>query len=930
MKYRKIALLSLTALFFSTLSGAEKEVRFSIAPKAENIAAARTFDANYILSQDTVKAQFAKGNPNAMLTPAGIPLRFDYDILSTTNYGLQIGENRASARYDGKDNFPVKSGTIEMTVKNIDWEYSDKKIHLFFCTVSPAITLYIYKHSGDGIGVYIKNKKTGKSLFQRTMPKDWKLNSIHHLAYTWDGYGNFAFFLDGKQISRQYMPLESSEVKYFAVGPLGKFGRNGQSSVSRLRIYDRALRDKEVALVAGELIPELKSTLVTAKDTIMQGSPWFKTNRPKLGLEALDGDYVPFPFENVAVKDDTLSVWARKYSFGGKGLLDQVNVKNEKLLRKSITLTLNGKELDFKDYKVVKQQKGRVEFTKSAANAEVKGTFEYDGMVHFKVTLKPGEKVNELTLRMPMTKAASELLNFIGVTDRIGGGDSPTSPKSSNTIELSAKPGVIWQKRFGSHVWLGSTRSGLQFFVGKEQYYYPRQRNDAFEIVRNADGSADFVVKMIVKPLPENAPAEFTVEFGFIATPVKPLPKGWRAKTVSAQYDAFKGDIRGGLLVYWPNEWAQISLDPEPHRGLNKEKTQAKVKADRASGRKVIPYWNRRHLPISEKGKVNPDVELIYDDWSTTPQRPRAGRFDWMRCSGTTEWLDYLVWCIDQWSEVYGTIDGAYFDEMILDPNINARSGGGYVDFDGERRPTYSWLEDRNFYKRMHYVIAQRNPGKQPWSIAHNSATSMMQMMSQFTVFLTGEHLYSGYFNDMPEMLPPPEDKLYYYSYCMPMERVKGEFYHRQWGAVIAWLPCMKNQKDIMELPAPTRDMMSRIMHADVIFWPLWCNKYEILKMDDIRRKWDIGNEAVEFVPYWENKTVTSENEGSCISYYDKNGEKLVIVSNLSRKNQELKITVPAGTKSVVNAETGKSVELAGNVVMLPVKRNDFGVLIIK
>ena len=267
---------------------------------------------------------------------------------------------------------------------------------------------------------------------------------------------------------------------------------------------------------------------------------------------------------------------------------------------------------------------------------------------------------------------------------------------------------------------------------------------------------------------------------------------------------------------------------------------------------------------------------------------------------------------------------------MILDPNMNARSGGGYVDYDGERRPTYSWLADRNLYKRIHYVIAKRNENKQLWSIAHNSATSMMEIMSPFTVFLTGEHLYSGYFPDDPNLIPPAHDRMYYYSYCLPMERVKGEFYHRQWGAVIAWLPCMKNQKDIMELPAPTRDMMSRIMHADVIFWPLWCNKYEIYKMDEIRRAWDIGNEAVEFVPYWENTTVTSENEGSCISYYDKNGEKLVIVSNLSRKNQELKIVVPAETKRVINAETNTRLELKGNVVSLPVKRNDFGVLIIK
>ena len=87
MKYSSIVLFSLTALLASALSAAEKEVKFSIGPNAEYIAAARTFDVNYILSQETVKAQFAKGDPNGMLTPAGIPLRFDYDILSTTNYG---------------------------------------------------------------------------------------------------------------------------------------------------------------------------------------------------------------------------------------------------------------------------------------------------------------------------------------------------------------------------------------------------------------------------------------------------------------------------------------------------------------------------------------------------------------------------------------------------------------------------------------------------------------------------------------------------------------------------------------------------------------------------------------------------------------------------------------------------------------------------
>jgi len=904
-------------------------IGLAAAPKPEEIASARIFAVDYTKSQESVKAQLAKGSPEGRILPAGRPLRFDFDPLSTTNYGLQVGADRVAVRYEGKGNFPTRGGTIELTIKNCDWEYQAAKVHMFLSPVSKDLIMYVYKHSNDGIGVYAKNNRTKKTLFLRAMPKDWKSNSIHHLAYTWDGTGNSVLYLDGHMIRKGFIELPESPVPYFTVGTTAKWGANGHSAIGHVRIYDRALSDREIVVVTGELIPELrKKGLQVVKEIVMEPSPWFKS-REKLGLEALDGNYVPSPFSPVSAKGSTLSVWARDYDFGGSGILDQVTAKGEKLLRKSVNLTVNGKELKLGDFKVLKQEKGRIEFSKTAAGADLKGTFEYDGMVHFRLTLRPGEKVNEMTLRVPMSQSASELLHFVGATDRIGGDYGPTSPKGSNTFKLAEKPGVVWQKRFGTHTWLGSTRSGLQYFVGSEQYCHPRKRTDLLEIVRNADGSADFLVKMVVKPLPDNAPKEFTLDFGFIATPVKPLPAGWRAMTMSAQYDSFKGKRRGSLLVYWPDEWAQISLDPEPTRGLNKQRTIDKVRRDRAEGRKVVPYWNRRHLPISQNYKINPDAEGIYLDWSPDPQRSRSSR-DWMRCSGTSEWADYLVWCIDRWGKVFGPIDGAYFDEMILDPNKNARSGGGYTDFDGERRPTYSWLADRDIYKRMHYVISKGNGGAPPWSIAHCSATTMMELFSQFTVFLTGEHLYSGYFPDDPVLIPPKHDRLYYYSYCLPMERIRGEFYHRQWGAVIAWLPCLKNQRDIMEHPTPTRDLMSRIMHGDVIFWPLWCNKKEIYKVEDIRAKWGIGDPAVEFIPYWENKVITTSAPDVVISFYDKRGEKLVLVSNLARVPQKIALRLPADAKTVVNAETDKEIPISGGKVEIELPRNDFGFFIVK
>ena len=76
MNFSKVSALAV-------LAGAMFEL--SAAPKMEDIAGARIFAVNYTLSQESVKAQLAKGKADGKILPANRKLRFDYDILSTTN-----------------------------------------------------------------------------------------------------------------------------------------------------------------------------------------------------------------------------------------------------------------------------------------------------------------------------------------------------------------------------------------------------------------------------------------------------------------------------------------------------------------------------------------------------------------------------------------------------------------------------------------------------------------------------------------------------------------------------------------------------------------------------------------------------------------------------------------------------------------------------
>lgn len=884
-----------------------------------------TFDADYTLSQDTVKAVSALGNPEGI--SAGRP-KFDFEPMAAVNNGLLVGADYNSIRYDTGKNLPLREGALEIVVKNLNWEWDDRQVHMFLQTNDARFILYVYKHADDGLGVYLEQVESRKKLFLRTRPKNWQANSKHHLLL-WFRDNEFRLYLDGARAASGEFPALEKWPEYFWVGPSGKFGRTGSSVVGRVTFYAQAPEEAAIAGLASKRLPGLKLAIPSETSgsevrKVLPSSPWFE-QRPRLGMEALDPTYVPPQWTPVKAGKDRGEVWNRTYDLGGTGLMEQIISGNRPLLASPAVLMLNGRPLAFSAPEPVERKAGRAIWRRTARagalNAELTTTLEYDGTVWFDLKFSGG-KPEDLRLEIPMTREFSSLIHYVGVTDTMR---SVVAPDFSYSQSLPETPGKVFERGFCSHVWLGSNEGGLQFFAESDRFFFPFGRKDVFTVRRNGNGSCTLAVNMITEPASGQIPPDSSYSFGWIATPVKKLPDGWRGKTISAQYDTILGEQRGTMLVYWPDDWAPILLDPEPFRGLNLEKVQAKIRRDRGEGRSVAPYWSRLTLPVSQKGLVNPDALKIYDDWGQVPQRQRSENHDWMRCASTSPWSDYLVWCVDRYAERFGGIDGVYIDEMELTPNFSARSGGGYDGPDGKRRPTYSIRADRDLYKRMHYILDTRSGSRTNWSIAHASGTHMMEILSPFSVILTGEHLYSGYFPDHPQFIPPASDRRYYYSYALPLDRVRSEFYHRQWGMVVAWLPCLKNQKDIMKDPVSTRDMLSLVMQGDMLVWPLWCNADEIYKTWKFRREFDIGNPQVSFIPCWDNTDIRSSASGVAIGFYRQENRILAIVSNLNRKPVETEISfgkLPAG--SVRNAETLESLPVTGGTVKLKMPRNDY------
>lgn len=129
---------------------------------------ALTFAVDYRLGQETVDAAVALGDKRGEVVPAGRPLRFDLDPLSTQQDGLQVGAGRAGVVYRTAGHLTPERGTLEMLLKNLDWEWQDGEMHLFLSSYGASpLTLYVYKHGRDGLGVYLRRQGSGESLFLR-------------------------------------------------------------------------------------------------------------------------------------------------------------------------------------------------------------------------------------------------------------------------------------------------------------------------------------------------------------------------------------------------------------------------------------------------------------------------------------------------------------------------------------------------------------------------------------------------------------------------------------------------------------------------------------------------------------------------------------------------------------------------------------------
>jgi len=299
------------------------------------------------------------------------------------------------------------------------------------------------------------------------------------------------------------------------------------------------------------------------------------------------------------------------------------------------------------------------------------------------------------------------------------------------------------------YVWLGGTERGLCWFADTDRDWVLDDKAPALDLVREK-GVLTLRVHLINRV--EKVRRYRHIVFGLQATPVKPLPEGWRKWSFYGKYPNAEAMAILGSCPYWGsesaysdvyprkrdftifekfrearqtgkpdwafiNEWVKGYADPAEEEMHRRHVTAGM--AAMVPGVRVIPYTNARGGCSGEEGR-----SFAAETWFEP----------------VPSYQDFALWYYKKMMDT--GIDGIYLDNTYAAANRDTISGGAYVHPDGTTQPSMGIFSMRNLIKRI--AVMYREAGKEPLTVAHMTNGYIIPALSFATIALDWEDKYGA------------------------------------------------------------------------------------------------------------------------------------------------------------------------------------------
>ena len=493
---------------------------------------------------------------------------------------------------------------------------------------------------------------------------------------------------------------------------------------------------------------------------------------------------------------------------------------------------------------------------------------EYDGIIKHFVVIHPQRPVDlsDIRIEIPIRREYVRLMNYNSIDgykqNCFAGG-------------VSQKDGVVFESAWKPLVWVGDEYRGFAYIGYTSRGWYGDLTTKDRILLINAGEVSVLVLRLIPELKGRKDPIQ--IEFATTATPLRPLPKGWRGLVrdgVVTKPEPRPGDKDAigepvNFRVWWssgPGMTMHYSCPVPKHSPDVMRKCWLHV-----PGLSDIQH----HYPNSTWGEYV-DSQRYIGDWSSLSTQqiidrlggpPLAGgRVDW-----NTNVREFWLFHIFQMMRL--GLDGMYVDDPYIYPSYNDRLGKAWVDGEGTLRRSYGMFGLRDWFRRVRALAHQCSD--RPWIDLHMSGQLMLPFYSFCDSIVNGEHL-----NLRLNKFKNNEDK--HYLDILPIDELKAQYMSYQWGTAAFLLPELgSNQKGLAK---PTRELLAQFLPHDVMFWRGWCQKAEVDKaLRVLQHEFRVGEPDCRFLPYWEaGEIIRGQHEKLVCSAYLRPGKALLVVGNWS------------------------------------------------
>ncbi len=822
-------------------------------------------------------------------------------------------------------------------------------------------------------------------------PEDGRI--FYQRSWVWK-LGNPPFFAKAKNSTAEkvifkyaFYPVNNSLFLQFNAEQLFA------SEFSRITGFSLLLKDKQGKVLAEKALPKPVKKITEFHWFVPDLKAYTKTQNPsgdytmEITVNGLKGirytkhfqrkvfrwegnqigksDILVPPFTAIRVKGNTVSTILRDHEMNGIGLWRQITADSRKLLTDDgmeITARMGGKDHRASGtLSIGKKTPTQVEFKANwqagTLQAAVRGSYDFDGMMRYNLTLQPcSEKIDSLKIRIPMDPEIVCLMHVC--TDLIRSNYGGAIPKGN---------GVVWkssdavrrhiQTSFVPYIWTGMETSGLSVFAESDRNWVPSEKLPAQQLLRR-NGKVYLELNLIAEPVKLDKAR--TIELGFQATPVKPMPENWRRMihwgypseklgSVSKelhQYLVYEMEFRGNSPSRGgAGKYGSSGVTPRDDDMAMWNKMEEIVKKKQSEGKaQPIPcdfldawvkgyrgpkedldYYRRlsregfaivctTRRPITWYTDIrgiildNPEGRTFLDDWcigefQNSRDVVKPYEYDDYGLDPVPSYQDYAIW----WEKIMmqKITQDIFWDCPFLISNFN-RSGAlsGYVLPNGKIQPSMGLFNMRELIRRT--AVMELEMGRQPRNTVHMTNANLIPVVAFSQISVDWE--------DNRGVKPYQERYTREYIRAVSSGRQAGNL-----GCGLSLVVLESPEAQYAMRTAAGVALTHEISYSQTEAKDFWTAKLELYKFG-------YGLSSVRVHNYWDKQFPVQISGKPAALYLEKGKEAMLVVSDYDHLKNYTAV-LPGKIRSAKRLLDGKTCTFNDRTLYFALEKYDFAVI---